>query len=363
MLFQKDKSNLSTFYALIILITHINSSFCSQIQKRFLQYDDYNNDYNNDYNTSNTTSTSFAEDPGSYLLAWFFIFFFMGLYIICNMKKYPSVANKTDDVWKFMFFANNGILVASGVNVFNIKNILLGGGPFGLSSIVFLIGCFYYICKFTKECNYQYAYKYFDGSKISELNKLPCFVWSLVGLTDPCCRIGGEDNVIIIYSSESTYCCHSIWNIFIFILKRFAVFFTFISFYIFLIFFIIFWFIAKGIFYLILYCKETGSKDVKTNDGTNGDVDGGDKETNAEKKSDNISEKKSVKEFQKPNQNNDNNNQSNHSHEQKEVEENKNPCPQNNIIKANNHNENEEQKGSENVSKNNENNMEIPPCP
>ena len=143
MLFQKDKSNLSTFYALIILITHINSSFCSQIQKRFLQYDDYNNDYNNDYNTSNTTSTSFAEDPGSYLLAWFFIFFFMGLYIICNMKKYPSVANRTDDVWKFMFFANNGILVASGVNVFNIKNILLGSSPFGLSSIVFLIGCFY----------------------------------------------------------------------------------------------------------------------------------------------------------------------------------------------------------------------------
>ena len=79
------------------------------------------------------------------------------------MKKYPSITNRTDDVWKFMFFANNGILVVAGVNVFNVKNLLIDASPFGLSSIVFLIGAFYYICKYSKECSYPYAYEYFDG--------------------------------------------------------------------------------------------------------------------------------------------------------------------------------------------------------
>ena len=265
MFFIKVKSNHRAFYQLLTLNILINSSLCVQIPKRFLQYDDYYNDYNTYNNTSNTTSTSVSEDPGSYLLAWFFIFFFMGLYIICSMKKYPSIANRTDDVWKFMFFANNGILVAAGVNVFNVKNILLGASPFGLSSIVFLIGCFYYICKYCKECSYEKTHEYFDGSKISELNKIPCFVWSLVGLTDPCCR--SESYTVTYYSdgtTESTYCCHCMWNMFIYIIKRLAVIFTFVSYYIFLVFYILFWFIAKGIFYLILNCqKENGENSEK----------------------------------------------------------------------------------------------------
>ena len=159
-------------------------------------------------------------------------------------------------------------------SVFNIKNILLGSSPFGLSSIVFLIGCFYYICKFCKECSYQKAHEYFDGSKISELNKIPCFVWSLVGLTDPCCR--SESYTVTVYSdgsTESTYCCHCMWNMFIYIIKRLAVIFTFVSFYIFLVFYILFWFIAKGIFYLILHCqKESGDNSEKQSDNQKQDI-------------------------------------------------------------------------------------------
>ena len=152
MLFLTIKSNPRIFFLLFTLTELINFSFCSPKQKRFLQsnyyYEEhYSAHYNTNYieithNYSYTYSSTiiiFAKDPGSYLLGWFFIFFFMGLYIICSMKKYPEIANRTDDVWKFMFFANNGILVIASINVFNIKNILLDGTPFALSLIVFLI--------------------------------------------------------------------------------------------------------------------------------------------------------------------------------------------------------------------------------
>jgi predicted membrane channel-forming protein YqfA (hemolysin III family) len=131
------------------------------------------------------------EDPGTFFLGWFFIYFFMGLYIICILKKIPQVADKTDYVWKFMFFANNGILVASFFNFLSFKNILMDSSPFALSLIGFVIGCVYYIWKFTKNCNANYANEYFKYEKLNEIFIIPFFIWNLVGLTDPCCR---EDN-------------------------------------------------------------------------------------------------------------------------------------------------------------------------
>ena len=168
------------------------------------------------------------------------------------MKKYPDIANRTDDVWKFMFFANNGILVAAGVNIFNIKNLIIDSSPFALSSIVFMIGCIYYICKFCRTCSMQLANQYFECEYLGELYKLPCFIWSLVGLTDPCCR--SNSYTVTYYSdghTESDYCCHLIWNCVIYVIKRFAVIFTFMSYYIFLLFYLFFWLIAKLIFMLI----------------------------------------------------------------------------------------------------------------
>ena len=253
MFFLTIKSNYRIFYLLLILITLITFSYCSPKPKRFLQSNYY---YEEHYSAHYYTNISFAEDPGFYLLGWFIIFFFMGLYIVCSMKNYPEIANRTDDVWKFMFFANNGILVIASINVIDIKNILLDGGPFILSSIVFLIGCFYYICKYIKECSYQKAHEYFERSKLGELGKLPCFVWSLVGLTDPCCRSGSDINIIHSEERVEINCCACLWNIFIFIIGRLAVLFTFLSYYIFYIIYILFWLIAKGIFCLILFFKD-----------------------------------------------------------------------------------------------------------
>ena len=261
----------SNFNKLLIFIILISLSSSDITQPRFLQFT--NNYYlENDTNiTSNQTSTlkTIKEDPGSYLLVWFFIFFFMGLYIVCNMGKYKEIiANRKDDVWKFMFFANNGIFVASGVNIFNIKNLIIDSSPFGLSALVCLIGCAYYIYKYCQICNMKMASQYFDCDKLSELFNIPCFIFSLVGLTDSCCR--SENYSVTTYTdghTESTYCCHCMWNCIIYVIKRFAVFFSIISYYIFLIFYLYFWFIAKLIFMCIY--DTTGQTTVNDDDNKN----------------------------------------------------------------------------------------------
>ena len=91
-----------------------------------------------------------------------------------------------------------------------------------------------------------------EDGKLGELGQLPCFVWSLIGLIDPFCRSGSYINIILTDGRVEIYCCLCTWNMIIFIIKRFTVLFTFLSYYIFYIFYILFWLIAKGIFYLIL---------------------------------------------------------------------------------------------------------------
>ena len=253
MVFPLNKSIFISFY----FISLITLTSPNKIPQRFLQgYSDPDFEDNSYNNTTNETSTSITEDPGSYLLAWFVIFFFIGLYMVCSMKKYPSISHRTDEVWKFMFFANNGILVASSVNVFNIKNLIIDSSPFALSTIVFLIGCIYYIAKYCQTCSMEFAYKYFQCDYLGELYKIPCFVWSLIGLTDPCCR--SNTYTVTIYAdghTESNECCMRMWNCFIYVIKRLALIFSIISFYIFLLFYFIFWLIAKSIYLLVLKYK------------------------------------------------------------------------------------------------------------
>ena len=253
MVFPLNKSIFISFY----FISLITLTSPNKIPQRFLQdYSDPDFEDNSYNNTTNETSTSITEDPGSYLLAWFVIFFFIGLYMVCSMKKYPSISHRTDEVWKFMFFANNGILVASSVNVFNIKNLIIDSSPFALSTIVFIIGCIYYIAKYCQTCSMEFAFKYFQCDYLGELYKIPCFVWSLIGLTDPCCR--SNTYTVTIYAdghTESNECCVRMWNCFIFVVKRIALIFSIASFYIFLLFYFIFWLIAKSIYLLVLKYK------------------------------------------------------------------------------------------------------------
>jgi len=180
------------------------------------------------------------------------------------MKKYPEGAKRTDDVWKFMFFANNGILVAAGVNIFNTKNLIIGSSDFAITSIVFIIGCIYYIHKFCQTCNMEVAFRYFECDKLNELYRIPCFIWSLVGLTDPCCR--SNSYTVYVYAdghTESTECCHRIWNCIIYLIKRIATIFTILSYYIFLIFYLLFWLIAKSFFMCLFNYKTENAQEQK----------------------------------------------------------------------------------------------------
>ena len=241
-------------------------------------YDDESN-YNNEAETEKSERDKrLEEDPGTFLLAWFFIFFFMGLYIICILKRFPAFEEKIYEIWKFMFFANNGILVASFVNMFSFKNLFMDSSPFVLSLIGCGIGIAYYICKFSKNCNKRYAFEYFQYEKLREFFNLPCLIFNLIGLTDPCCR--SETYTVTYYSDgsvRSTECCMHLWNFFIFIMKRLAVIFSILSYYIFVIFYLIFWFIGKGILAWCFKCKNVTVEDIypdvpKPEDKTNPDL-------------------------------------------------------------------------------------------
>ena len=240
-------------------------------------YDDESN-YNNEAETEKSERDKrLEEDPGTFLLAWFFIFFFMGLYIICILKRFPAFEEKIYEIWKFMFFANNGILVASFVNMFSFKNLFMDSSPFVLSLIGCGIGIVYYICKFSKNCSKRYAYEYFQYEKIKELFNLPCIIFEPIKLTDPCCMASPTLTVNVFGYVESDICYVCVWNFFMFILKKLAVVFSMLSYYIFLIFYLIFWFIGKGILAWCFKCKNVTVEDIypdvpKPEDKTNPDL-------------------------------------------------------------------------------------------
>lgn len=172
------------------------------------------------------------------------------------MNSYSDMSYRTGDVYKFIFFANNDILIISSVNIFNNKNLIIDSSPLVFSGIIFIIDCIYYITKFAKNCSMSYAEDCFDWDHLCELFKIPWFIWQLRILSDPCCRSTGYS--IYIFSDghiETTKCCHYLWNCFIYLVKRLAIIFTILSYFIFLLFYLIFWLLVKLIFLLISNCK------------------------------------------------------------------------------------------------------------
>lgn len=227
----------------------------------------FNEAYNNTDNSTKNNTSSFEEDPGTYLLGYFLIFFMMGLYLICEMKKYEQTRNRTKDVWLFIYFSDIGILSVAGVNIFDIKNLFLDSSPFGFSSLVFLIMSFYYLSKLIKNCNPNYGIQFFSCDTVGEWGRLPCFIWSLLSLTDPCCK--STSYTVTYYSdghTESNYWFHVLWNCFIKYVKICAFFFTVISFYFGFLFFLFFWVLAKLLFHIIIKCKGIS---IETQNGNN----------------------------------------------------------------------------------------------
>lgn len=135
--------------------------------------------------------------------------------MICKMKEYEETKNRTDDVWKFLFFANNGALLGSIIDIMISNDTVLDYTPFVLCAIGFVIGSILYLIQSIKESNKKkYVSHYFNCEKIKEWFKLPCFILSFIHLTKECCIIKNENS-----NSDCAYCCICLWNIFIYIVK------------------------------------------------------------------------------------------------------------------------------------------------
>ena len=89
MYYSKIKSKLHFQYIIILFLISFHYTSSSAIPYRFLDSYDYEdtNNYNEQKKETNETKTNFEEDPGTFLLAWFFIFFFYGsIYYLCHEK-------------------------------------------------------------------------------------------------------------------------------------------------------------------------------------------------------------------------------------------------------------------------------------
>lgn len=92
-----------------------NSNYPNQNNHNY----EYGYNYTNENNTYNNTKNQIEGMSGLYLLAWFTIFFIIGLYLICEMKKFEKTKNRTGDVWFYLYLSNLGILVVAGVKMFD----------------------------------------------------------------------------------------------------------------------------------------------------------------------------------------------------------------------------------------------------
>ena len=191
-----------------------------------------------------------SESNGAYaLLAFFFIFIIMGIYMICEMKKDPQLKDKTDDVWRFMFFANNGALISCVIEILAEPGSIMNYSPLMVSCVITAIGIVYYLIKFIRNCSLEFADKYFDIDYLIEIFKLPCFICSIIGLTGPCCR--SDTYTVTLYADghvEDNYCCVQICNCIMYIIKGFTVILTLFAFYIFAVVFSPFWLLGRCIY-------------------------------------------------------------------------------------------------------------------
>ena len=176
----------------------------------------------------NTTNDKPKEelDLGTELTAGLIIFCLTAIYIISRLNHFPEyIRERKYDLYVFLYFANNGTLIASGINIINIfdpkSDVLyqiLNYTPLFFTSLIYIIGGILIIVhKVKSNCNPEV---FFSFDHLCEIAKLPCFIWDLIPLADYCCMC----TVITTYHyedghTESDACCVCLWNLFIKLLK------------------------------------------------------------------------------------------------------------------------------------------------
>ena len=215
----------------------------------------------------NTTNDKPKEelDLGTELTAGLIIFCLTAIYIISRLNHFPEyIRERKYDLYVFLYFANNGTLIASGINIINIfdpkSDVLyqiLNYTPLFFTSLIYIIGGILIIVhKVKSNCDPEV---FFSFDHLCEIAKLPCFVRDLIPLSDDCCMC---------YSyTGNDACLVCIWNSFIKFYKFISYVYSSISFYFFFIVFLIGWMIAK-IIYLIVCCLscKRNENNIQTNE-------------------------------------------------------------------------------------------------
>jgi hypothetical protein len=238
---------------------------------------------NNKYTKKNDNKIKAEEDPATYFLSFYAAFFAMGVYRICQMKDNKGEENRTNDVsnneeiqittndvWKLLFFANNGALLATIIDIVFFNSTLSTYFSLVLSAIGFLAGSVYFLYQYIKKCNQEYASYYFSCEKIVKWFKLPCYIIPLIGLADSCCIIKSDTP-----NNECSCECFWIWvfNIFVYLTKIFAIIYAVVSYYIFVIFLLIFWAIGFLIYNSMFNKKDNKNKSSNFSMQTSGNND------------------------------------------------------------------------------------------
>ena len=154
-------------------------------------------------------------------------------------------------ILRFIFFANNGALIATIIDILLVVDNLLNYTPLIISSIIFAIGAIYFLIKYLNECNGEYAENtYFTGKYLYETWSLPYVVWQNFHLIYKCC----EDKTCIVTGDSCCICLLYLLKIIIVMIIFLALILSILSFYIFTIIFSLFWLLAKRIYFC--QCKK-----------------------------------------------------------------------------------------------------------
>ena len=154
-----------------------------------------------------------AETIGLIFNGTIFIFILLSLYLICTVRRIVKKGEDkiTPQVYKFIFLTNNGYIVVSLSLYFFVGNE--GDEPlflyfFSLEAWICLVGVACYIHKKCRNSGSNPTEDCISCDLLCDLLSLPCkYVWSLLPLTEDCCRCDTITETYYTDGSKSSDAC------------------------------------------------------------------------------------------------------------------------------------------------------------
>ena len=258
-----SKNSILIIVLFLSFLSFANSLSQSESFGETFQEDPYNliffGNESTDYNNRSTeTSTSLSMEVGDIITVMNFsypVYLILTLFMICELCSIENAEDYRKGIWLFIYLSNNGYIVVSlSIGMFDEFNEMTL--YFLIPELVILgLGTIFYLYKLGKGICDNAMETYFSCDAIGFLFKLPCIcVWSLIGLTDPCCE--QTTYTVTTYEdghTESNECCVRTMNCLFYFLKRLAMVVTTIIYYIFVILLTIVLLILMLILMLIIF--------------------------------------------------------------------------------------------------------------